>query len=46
MLYISEWDLGSGNWPKTILKWKGKRVAEISYNGRLWDVTGKEIPAA
>lgn len=42
--YIEEWDLGGGNWPKTIIKYKGKRVAEVSYNGRLWDTNGLEIP--
>jgi len=46
--YISFWNLGGGNWPKTIVKQHGKPVAIISYNGRLWDFRdrSKEIPCA
>lgn len=35
--YIAAWDLGGGNWPPTFVFQHGRKVAKISYNGRLWD---------
>jgi len=41
--YIEFWNLGGGNWPKTVVKQGKRTVATISYNGRLWDMSGKPL---
>lgn len=44
--YISEWDLGSGNWGDesgAIYHPVKGLIAHVSYNGRIWDNEGKEI---
>jgi len=41
--YIIEFDLGGGNWTGGQVLLKGKQIAEVSYNGRVWDMDGKEI---
>lgn len=43
MRYILDWNLGGGNWPPTYIYRGHKKVAKISYNGRVWDMNGKEI---
>ena len=40
--YIEEWDLGFGNWGGGQVKVGKKKVAYVSYNGRVWDPTEKE----
>ena len=41
--YIDEWNLGGGNFSFGQV-WKGtKQIAKVSYNGRIWDMDGKEI---
>jgi hypothetical protein len=34
--YIEEFNLGSGNWSGGQVSQNRKRIAEISYNGRIW----------
>ncbi len=35
--FIRHWDLGGGNFPHArVTNCKGKLVAEVSYNGRVW----------
>lgn len=34
--YISEWNLGGGNWTNPVVTENGKKVGHFSYNGRLW----------
>ena len=42
--YRDFWNLGSGNWGYGPFIMEGKRkVARVSYNGRLWGMDGKEI---
>lgn len=43
--YIAFWNLGGGNWTGgQILEEKnGKQIAQVSYNGKLWDMDDKEI---
>lgn len=42
--YIERNRLGGGNWSGgNIFDDKGKRIACVSYNGRVWDAKGKEI---
>jgi len=40
--YISKWNLGSGNWPRTVIKHNGKPLCSVSYNGRLWKIGATE----
>lgn len=46
--YIETWDLGGGNWPRTFISQNGRRVARVSYNGRVWDAADerKELCAS
>lgn len=46
--YISSHNLGGGNWgAKSGVVFSGKKaIARVSYNGRLWDMSGEEIPQA
>ena len=39
MRYRDEWELGGGNWHGIFIVRDGVKLAEISYNGRLWSVT-------
>lgn len=42
--YIELHDLGMGNWTGgAITDQTGQQVAKVSYNGRIWDMDGKEI---
>jgi hypothetical protein len=41
--YIEENELGGGNWPMPTVNKNGKPFARVSYNGRCWDLSGKEI---
>ena len=41
--YIAANNLGAGNWPEPIVKKNGKPFCNVSYNGRCWDLDGKEI---
>jgi len=44
--YISEWDLGGGNWSDesgAVYHPVKGLIAHVSYNGRIWDNEGKEI---
>lgn len=41
--YIAEWNLGSGNWNGGQVYEGSKRIAQITYNGRIWDMNDKEI---
>ena len=41
--YINDNALGGGNWTGGKVMRDGKQVARISYNGRVWDMEGKEI---
>jgi len=43
MDYINYWDLGGGNWTGGKVFKDGKQIARVSYNGRVWDMQGKEI---
>ena len=36
--YISEYELGAGNWIGGDVTENGVLVARISYNGRIWDI--------
>jgi len=42
-LYIGKWDLGGGNWNGGQVFAGDRQIARISYNGRIWDMTDKEI---
>ena len=42
-LYIGFYDLGGGNWNGGQIECQGAQVGRISYNGRAWDMNGKEI---
>lgn len=37
--YIAYWNLGGGNWVDPVVKRNGKKIAYISYNRRVWDIT-------
>ncbi len=41
--YISGWELGGGNWSGGQVYNGDIMVAQISYNGRAWDLNDKEI---
>lgn len=42
--YINQFNLGGGNWiGGQVYDEKNKQVAEISYNGRIWNMDGSEI---
>jgi hypothetical protein len=41
--YIDRNDLGFGNWTGGQVSDGKKQVAIVSYNGRIWDMDGKEI---
>jgi len=43
--YISEYNLGGGNWNGGQVFENGVKIAEISYNGRIWNNEGLEIAA-
>ena len=42
MDYIAEWDLGGGNWAGGQIFKNSIQVAEISYNGRIWELNKKK----
>lgn len=43
--FISDNDLGSGNWSGgDVFDEHGVIIATVSYNGRVWDMKGDEIP--
>ncbi len=45
-MYIEKYNLGSGNWGGNagiVLDTKGKKIAQVSYNGRVWGKNNKEI---
>lgn len=35
--FITEHDLGGGNWTGGTVYQDGKKIARVSYNGRVWD---------
>lgn len=41
--YIAEWRLGGGNWTGGQVKEDDQQIAQISYNGRVWDMADEEI---
>ena len=41
--YIERNGLGGGNWTGGSIERDGKKVAKVSYNGRIWDIEGKPI---
>lgn len=41
--YISDWNLGGGNWAGGHVFKDGHQIAKVSYNGRIWDKDGNEI---
>jgi hypothetical protein len=41
--YIERNGLGAGNWTGGKVREGGKQVARVSYNGRVWNMTGAEI---
>lgn len=42
--YIFQYEIGGGNWTGgQIYSDKGEQIARVSYNGRVWDMQGKEI---
>lgn len=44
--YRDFWNLGGGNWTSPCIMEGKRKVAKISYNGRLWGMDGKEIVVA
>lgn len=43
--YIEERGMGGGNWSGgQILNEDKEQIAYVSYNGRVWDMEGNEIP--
>lgn len=44
--YRDFWSLGGGNWTSPFIMEGKRKVAKISYNGRLWGMDGKEIGVA
>jgi hypothetical protein len=43
--YIERNELGGGNWTGGQVFSGAEQIARISYNGRAWDMSGKEIQA-
>lgn len=44
--FIEAGELTSEQWQGgEVFTDEGKQIANISYNGRIWDLNGKEIPA-
>ena len=41
--YIASWNLGGGNWSGGQIYNGDIMVAQVSYNGRVWDLDDKEI---
>lgn len=41
--YIERWELGGGNWDGGQIYDDNKQIALVSYNGRVWDMKGREI---
>lgn len=41
--YIEETEIGGGNWTGGAVYHEGSHIANISYNGRIWDPAGNEI---
>lgn len=41
--YIANWDLGGGNWSGGQVFFGKAQIANVSYNGRIWDLDDKEI---
>jgi len=41
--FIEKYDLGGGNWIDGEIYRNKKKVATVSYNGRVWDLNEKEI---
>ena len=41
--WISNNDLGAGNWTGGQVYEDGKKIALVSYNGKVWDMAEKEI---
>lgn len=41
--YIEYYQLGGGNWNGGKITHKGATFGRVSYNGRVWDNSGKEI---
>jgi hypothetical protein len=41
--YIEKYELGGGNWTGGTITVAGKKIARVSYNGRVWDMDEKEI---
>ena len=41
--YIASWNLGGGNWSGGQVYNGDIMVAQVSYNGRVWDLDDKEI---
>jgi hypothetical protein len=43
MKYIADNDLGGGNWAKVFITRDGRKLASVSYNGRLWDPEDERV---
>lgn len=41
--FINKYGLGAGNWTGGQVFDGKKQIANISYNGRIWDMEGKEL---
>jgi len=41
--YIENWNLGGGNWVGGQIFSGSKQIAQVSYNGRVWDLNDSEI---
>ena len=41
--YIAKWNLGGSQWDGGQIFEGGKQIANVSYNGRVWDTEDKEI---
>lgn len=41
--YIADWNLGGGNWSGGQVYNGKKQIANISFNGRIWDLDDNEI---
>lgn len=41
--YIAYWNLGGGNWSGGQVYNGKKQIANISFNGRIWDLEDNEI---
>jgi hypothetical protein len=44
--YIERNGLGAGNWTGGEISVDGRKIASVSYNGRVWDLAGQEIALA